>query len=130
MAERWRPGSPPVTAADLPAVLASGPVVVIHFWAAWNGVDRLFEPQFAAVRREFEGRIAFRSADVDEPDLEPFCRESGVVNVPALGCFVRGRRVKTIIGARPEDELRAEFIRLVGDNGRAEPGSVLSTDLF
>jgi hypothetical protein len=36
-----------------------------------------------------------------------------VVNVPALGCFVHGERVKTIIGARSEDELRKEFAALL-----------------
>src|SRR5688500_8206034 len=104
MPEGWRPSSPPVTAADLPVVLAGNPVVVVHFWAAWNCVDRLFDPKLANVRGEFEGRIAFRSADVDDPDLASFCRECEVVNVPALGCFVVGKRVKTIIGSIPEDK--------------------------
>ncbi len=40
MPARWNPGTPAETAANLPAVLAGHPVVVIHFWAAWNGVDR------------------------------------------------------------------------------------------
>jgi thioredoxin 1 len=115
MAQPWQPDSPSVTAAELPALLTEEPVVVIHFWAAWNGVERQFEPRFALLRREFEQRIAFRSADVDDPELQEFCRDSEVVNVPALGCFVRGRRIKTIVGARSDDELRLEFTRLIAE---------------
>jgi thiol-disulfide isomerase/thioredoxin len=69
MPQGWRPSSPPVSATDLSAVLTGNPVVIIHFWAAWNGADRLFDPKLANVRAEFEGRIEFRSADVDDPDL-------------------------------------------------------------
>ena len=121
MPEGWRPSSPPVSAADLSAVLTGNPVVIIHFWAAWNGADRLFDPKLANVRAEFEGRIEFRSADVDDPDLVSFCRECEVVNVPALGCFVDGERVKTIIGAIPEDNLRAAFWSLLPGSANDEP---------
>ena len=123
MPEGWRPSSPPVSAADLSAVLTGNPVVIIHFWAAWNGVDRLFDPKLANVRAEFEGRIEFRSADVSDPDLVWFCRECEVVNVPALGCFVDGERVKTIIGAIPEDNLRAAFRSLLPQSAGDELGT-------
>jgi len=95
--------------------------VIIHFWATWNGVDRQFDSKLAIVRAEFEGRIVFRSVDVDDPDLMSFCRESEVVNVPALGCFVSGQRVKTIIGSIPADKLRAEFRSLRPESADEEP---------
>ena len=114
MAEGWTPNTPPIRAADRLSVLADNTVVIIHFWAAWNGVDRLFAPVLEGVWSDFEGRIAFRSADVDDVDLVEFCRECKVVNVPALGCFVGGQRVKTIVGCRPAEILRAEFAALLG----------------
>jgi len=106
-----------VTAADLPTVLAGNPVVVLHFWAAWNGYDRRFDLTLAAIRREFEGRAVFRSIDIDEPELVPFCRACAVVNVPALGFFARGERVETVIGMRSGDELRAKLDGLLAGNG-------------
>ena len=114
MAEGWRPGIPPLTAADVPAALAAHPAVVVYFWASWNGVDRQFAPVLEAVRPEFAGRVEFRAADVDDAGLAAFCEACGVVNVPALGCFVRGRRVKTVVGSRPAEVLRAEFAALLG----------------
>ena len=83
-------------------------------------------PVLDALRSEFEGRITFRSADVDDPGLASFCRECEVVNVPALGCFVKGRRVKTMVGSRPMNVLRAEFAALVGDVGASDQ-AVLQT---
>lgn len=130
MPEGWRPNPTPVTAAELAAVLTSNAVVVIHFWATWNGVDREFDPKLARVRAEFEGRIEFRSADVDDPDLLSFCQESEVLNVPALGCFVGGRRIKTIIGSVSDDNLRAEFRRLLPQDAvdeREAPSEVQPT---
>ena len=114
MANGWRPGTVPLTAADLPDVLAAHPVVVVHFWAPWNGVDRLFAPVLDSVRPEFEGLIEFRSADVDDEGLSGFCQECGVVNVPAIAGFAGGRRVRLIVGSLPAESLRAEFAALLG----------------
>jgi thioredoxin-like negative regulator of GroEL len=113
MTAGWHPGSPPVTGTEWGDLLAAHPVVVVHFWAVWNGVDRLFDQQLRPVREELAGLIEFRSADVDDPSLNEVCRECEVVNVPVLACFVRGRRVATIVGARPAEELRAWFHWLV-----------------
>jgi thioredoxin-like negative regulator of GroEL len=116
----WRPGSPPVTAAELADVLARHPVVVFHFWAIWNTSDRAFDAVLTPLRRDFEDRIAFRSVDVDDPELRSFCLECEVANVPVLALFVSGRRVKTLMGVRPEAELRTEFGRLHGPASHRE----------
>ena len=113
MDEQWRPCFPPVTATALPVALAENPIVVIHFWAIWNGVDRRFTPTLVAVEREYGRRIAFRAADVDDPAIAPLCEEFGIGNVPALACFVHGRRLKTIVGMRSEEQLRAELRGLI-----------------
>lgn len=124
MAEGWRPGTPPLAASDVPAVFSGCPALVVYFWAPWNGVDRLFSPVLDAVRPEFEGRIEFRSADLDEAGLAAFCEECEVVNVPALACYVGDRRVKTVVGSRTADELRAEFAALLGEPATPSAGSL------
>src|SRR3954452_1929545 len=105
MTERWQPPSPPVTAANLAVTLSSNRVVVIHFWAGWNGYDRPYAATLAGIESEFQGQITFQSAVVDDPELWPFYRECEVLNVPALGLFVRGKHVKTIIGTCSDGEL-------------------------
>jgi thioredoxin-like negative regulator of GroEL len=96
----WSPGAPPVSVADVGACK----VLVVHCWADWNPTDRRMEQRLAAVRAEYGDRICFRSCDTDQRQ-EPFMQ--GVTNVPALACFVRGEWVETIVGLRPERELRS-----------------------
>ena len=121
MTEGWRPGTVPLTVADVADLIPNHKVVVVHFWARWNGVDRQFASVLDAVRPEFEGRITFRSADVDDPELATFCRECEVVNVPALGCFVDGRRVKTIVGSRPVNVAASRVRRPAGGEPYRDP---------
>ena len=102
----WSPGSPPVKVGELVEVLTPRRVAVFHFWAIWNGVDRLFEPDFRIVREEFADRVEFRSVDVDDPELVDFCRECEMTNVPSLAGFVHGRRVETLVGRRSIQALR------------------------
>lgn len=105
MAERWEPAAPPIDAATFEGLVATEAFVVIHFWAEWDAYDRQLDRALGSVRAEFAGRVAFRSADVDRPDLVPVCRACGVVNVPALACFAHGRLVDTLVGLRSAVEL-------------------------
>jgi thioredoxin-like negative regulator of GroEL len=91
MSEDWYPSTVPLRAIDL----------------------RHFAPILDSVRQEFADSVAFRSVDVDDKEMADFCRECEVVNVPALGCFVDGRRVRTIIGLIPAKVLREHFATLL-----------------
>jgi hypothetical protein len=51
--------------------------------------------------------------DVDDGQLADFCQACEVVNVPALTCFVGGRRVNTVVGSRPAEVLRTTFAALL-----------------
>ena len=97
----WSPRTQPVVCGDL----ESCPAVVLHYWAAWDLHDREMDERPAAVRDEYANRVCFRSCDVDRPENRPFIQ--GIANIPALGCFIRSRRFKSIIGLRSEEELRS-----------------------
>src|SRR5689334_11618846 len=81
----WSPSTEPVTAANV----AAAPVVVLHYWAVWDLTDRKMDERLAALREEYSDRIAFRSCDVDRAENKPFIQ--GIANIPALGCFIRGK---------------------------------------
>jgi thioredoxin-like negative regulator of GroEL len=110
MEPEWRPSSQPLNAASLPEALAHYPVVVLHFWAAWNRVDRLFDDRPRAIRDEFAGRIVFGAIDADDPGHQEFIRHCHVGNLPAFACFIRGERAGTVVGSRPVKELRRQFV--------------------
>jgi thioredoxin-like negative regulator of GroEL len=99
----WAPSTEPVTAADL----AAGPVVVLHYWAVWDLIDREMDARLRALREEYAGRILFKSCDIDRSENKPFIQ--GIANIPALGCFIRGKWFKSLIGLRSAEELRSVF---------------------
>jgi thioredoxin-like negative regulator of GroEL len=118
MQPEWRPSSQPLDASSLPEALARHPVVLLHFWAAWNRVDRLFDEQLQAVRDEFAGRIFFGAIDADDPEQQEFIRRCQVGNLPAFACFIRGERAGTVVGSRPAAELRERFAGWLDEAGR------------
>ena len=110
MPSGWRPDSPSVDADAFAALLRESSVVAIHFWAAWNGIDRTFDQWMRPIREEFAGRVAFRSMDTDSSDGGQVAKDARVLSLPALGVWVRGHRHSTIIGCRRPEEVRAHLL--------------------
>ena len=100
---QWSPSTPPVTAADFSA----GPILVLHYWAVWDLIDREMDERLGTLREEYGERICFRSCDVDRAENNSHLQ--GVANVPALGCFIRGKCFQCLIGLRSVEELRLVF---------------------
>ena len=69
------PGSPPLNEADF-----LKPVLIVHFWANWNGMDIPIDKELSAVQPWYEGKIAFRSCDVEQAENREFC--TGIATVP------------------------------------------------
>ena len=107
MAVRWQPAYRPLTPAEAAAVADTGGLLVVHFWAMWNGVDRRYNPALMPVRDHYAGRAVFRSVDVDDPAFGPLMRPCGVVNVPMVAGLVGGACVESLVGLRPAAELAA-----------------------
>src|SRR4051794_26417561 len=105
----WRPSTPPVCDADFDAC----PIVVVHYWAIWNLHDRDMDQRLLAVRDSYADRICFRSCDVDQRENQRFIHKLG--NIPALGCFIRGKFCESLIGLRAEDEFRSQFDKWLAD---------------
>ena len=97
----WSPSTGPVAPEDFEAC----PVLVLHYWAIWDLLDREMDKRLAVLREEYADRICFRSCDTDRAENEPFIQ--GIANLPALGCFIRGKWFKSLIGLRPVEELRS-----------------------
>ena len=65
-----------------------------------DGIDREMDKRIVALITEYGNRICFRSCDIDRTDNRRFIH--GLGNVPALGCFIRGKWYKTLVGLRSE----------------------------
>ncbi|MGY8767780.1 MAG: thioredoxin family protein [Pirellulales bacterium] len=85
----------------------SFPRLVIHFWASWNCYDRTMDARLSKINSQFQGDVRFRSVDVDRPEFRELCEQASVLSVPALGFFMAGVHVETLIGLHSFTELKA-----------------------
>jgi hypothetical protein len=99
----WSAHTPPVDGGDF----ASCPLLVLHYWAVWDRIDREMDERLAPLREDYAGRICFRSCDIDRPENQSFIK--GIANIPALGCFIRGTWYKSLVGLRSEADMRRVF---------------------
>ena len=104
----FRPSTPTVTAATIDHALGTHRVVVIHFWAEWNGVDVPMDQCIQEICGHFDA-ILFVSCNVDSPENTALCKRCKVANIPFLAVFVAGEQRCGIMGLRTTDELKTEL---------------------
>lgn len=83
--------------------IEDNPRVVVDFWAPWCGPCRYVSPIIEEMARDYAGRIAFGKLNVDEnPNV---AAQYGIMGVPTLLVFKKGRLVDRIVGAMPRQNL-------------------------
>ena len=112
----FRPSTPPVTSATIEDVLAAHPMVVIHFWAEWNGVDPPMDQSIREIQPDFHPSVYFVSCNIDAPENVDLCNRCNVVNIPFLAVFVGGEQRRGVMGLRSPDELFSELEERLSDS--------------
>ena len=115
----WRPSTPALDLASFRAAIRDQPVVAVHFWATWNGHDRLFDERLRPLREELSGRVTFGAMDVDEPAADRIASVARVTTLPALAFWVQRLLVRVVAGVRPTAEIRSLLLDAVA--GRLSP---------
>jgi putative thioredoxin len=78
--------------------------VVVDFWAAWCAPCRLLGPVIEDLAARAEGRWELVKLDTEEqPDI---AQAFGVMSIPAVKMFHRGRITAEFVGALPAEEVR------------------------
>ena len=110
--------SPPVTSDTIADVLTAHQIVIVHFWAAWNGVDPPMDSRLTEIRGRLPDSVHFRSCNIDDPSCFDFAKSVDVLNIPWLSVFVGGQHAGNICGLRDSAPLAIELLELI-TNGDA-----------
>jgi thioredoxin 1 len=84
-------------------VLESDLPVLVDFWAEWCGPCLMVAPAVESVEKKYQGKLKVCKVNVDEaPNTSS---EYGIMSIPSLYIFEKGKPVNQIVGAVPESEI-------------------------
>jgi thioredoxin 1 len=86
-------------------VLRSDLPTEVDFWAPWCGPCRMVIPIYEKLSEEYEGRFKFCMINVDENQQTAVKYQ--IMSIPMQKYFANGENVDEILGAVPEDTIRA-----------------------
>jgi len=87
-------------------VLKSDLPTEVDFWAPWCGPCRMIIPIYEKLSEEYEGRFKFCMINVDEN--QGMATQYQIMSIPMQKYFVNGEVVDEILGAVPEQAIRAK----------------------
>ncbi len=104
----------PIAATDATfstLVMQSPLPTLVDFWAPWCGPCRMVSPAVEELGREYAGRL--RVAKVNTDENPEWAGRLGIMGIPTLIFFKRGREVDRVVGAASKAALRGHIERLL-----------------
>jgi thioredoxin 2 len=86
-------------------ILKFSGVVLVDFWAPWCGPCRMVGPVIDELSKKYAGKVKFAKMNVDDNRITS--AKYSIQSVPALMIFKNGAVVKSLVGARPKEEIEA-----------------------
>jgi thioredoxin 1 len=75
--------------------------VLVDFWAAWCGPCRMVSPIIDSLGKKHQGKIKVVKVNVDEN--QDLAMKYGIMSIPTIMLFNKGKLVDSAIGAAPAD---------------------------
>lgn len=89
-------------------VLQAPDMVVVSFSSDKSTACQIFEPECAAIAREYRDRATFARVDVDVDSNEELIQRHNVDGIPTLLFFKAGQEIHRIKGIVMRDKLRRQ----------------------
>jgi len=102
-----------ITDSTFEETLQQNKLVLVDFGAQWCGPCKSLMPVLEKLEKEYEGKITFAKADVEE------CTDTAesyrIMSVPTMICFKDGEMVPgmKMVGAMPEAKIRENLEKLL-----------------
>jgi thioredoxin 1 len=108
--ESPKTGGKPITLTDanFDTVIQGDLPVLVDFWAPWCGPCRMIAPTVEALAKEFDGKLVVGKLNVDENPRT--ASRYGIMSIPTLMIFRKGKAVDSIVGAVPAAMLRQRLL--------------------
>jgi thioredoxin 1 len=100
-----------ITSRDFPRqVLQAKNMVVVNFSSDASNVCQIFDPEFAAVSKDYEGRVTFARLNIDGAGKDDtLISEWNIDGIPTVIFFKQGQEINRIKGVVMRDKLRRQI---------------------
>ncbi len=88
-------------------VLESDLPVLVDFWAPWCGPCKMLSPLVEESAKEFDKKLKVAKVNVDESPQA--ATKYGVMSIPTLIFFKRGKIMNQVVGALSRQELKKKI---------------------
>ncbi len=88
-------------------VLQNPTPVLVDFWAPWCAPCRILSPVIDELAKEYPEKIKIGKLNVDENPQT--AGKFGVMSIPTVLIFKKGKPVKTIVGAQGKESYKREI---------------------